>query len=70
MHVWTEAQEAVLGWCFPTDNASHSCSHAAFVEVSYGVSWVAKGHWQPIWCAWTSEGQPVAQNLVMSCTWS
>ena len=37
--------------CLPTNIAPHSRSHAAFVEVSYGVSWVTKGHWQPVWRA-------------------
>ena len=41
----------VLGCCLPTDIASHSRSYAAVLEVSYGVSWVTKGYWQPVWRA-------------------
>ena len=44
-------EEAILGWHLPTNIAPHSRSHAAFVEVSYGVSWVTKGCWQPVWRA-------------------
>ena len=44
-------QEAILGWHLPTNIAPHARSHAAFVEVLYGVSWVTKGYWQPFWRA-------------------
>ena len=37
MHICTVVQEAILGWHLPTSIAPHSRSHAAFVEVSYGL---------------------------------
>ena len=65
MHICTVVQKAVLGWCLPTNIAPHSRSHAAFVEVSYWVSWLTKGFWQPIWCAssGTSFGDELHQVL-------
>ena len=51
MHICTVVQEAILGWHLPNNIAPHSRSHVAFVEVSYGVSWVTKGYWQPVWRA-------------------
>ena len=37
--------------CLSAEAAAHSCSHATFSEVPYRMSWAAKGHWQPDWCA-------------------
>ena len=35
----------------PLTLSLHSHSYAAILEVLYGVSWVTKGCWQPIWRA-------------------
>ena len=65
MHICMVVQEAILH--LPADIAPHSRSHAAFVEVSYGVSWITKGYWQPIWRASSGTGFGDEMHLVFEC---
>ena len=71
MHV-PLVQEAIMGWRLPTDIAPHSRSHATFVEILYGVAWVTKGCWQPIWraqrvCQLCGTGFGEEMHLVFEC---
>ena len=44
--------------CLSAQAAADSCSHAAFSEVPYRMSWAAKGCWQPDWCSQAPEVVP------------